>query len=454
MTLESFDAEVPLSVDMPRAEVSLAEIAAGGGVEVWSEAVAVVEELCLQLTQDDREARVPALEDVLLDAQGQLRIVYGSRGDRGPVAAGRLLTSLLGGTEVPVQLRLFLSQATAPETHGSIREFAAALAYFGRPDRGELIQALHGRFASRPLAARSAVVPPPLSQDRFSAVNEVTDKLRRRRRAVRIPTAVWIAAALLVVVGAGAWFLNGGGSERTPTTAADVAGAMSGAFDDLAATARELMGEPRIVSNDADAGAAGREESASTVGGRAAAPRSTTTATRQPAAGGRSTASRAAVTPATASVSTSTPARAAAPATAAPVNAASAASSIVATPPAIEEAVAVPAPRETAPVAARAVASTGIIYSREDADVVPPSLLAPRLPQPLVTVEDREPTLNQMEVVVAPDGTVERVRLLEGPRRMPDMMLLSGAKTWRFEPAYKDGVPVRYRTILTWAVTP
>jgi hypothetical protein len=33
---------------------------------------------------------------------------------------------------------------------------------------------------------------------------------------------------------------------------------------------------------------------------------------------------------------------------------------------------------------------------------------------------------------------------------MPDMMLLSGAKLWKFTPAYKDGEPVRYRTVLTW----
>jgi hypothetical protein len=95
-----------------------------------------------------------------------------------------------------------------------------------------------------------------------------------------------------------------------------------------------------------------------------------------------------------------------------------------------------------------------VIYSPEDADVVPPALLAPQLPLPLVTVEDGTPIVNQMEVVVAADGTVERVRLVAGPRRMPDMMLLSGAKTWRFEPASKDGVPVRYRTILSWTVTP
>ena len=33
------------------------------------------------------------------------------------------------------------------------------------------------------------------------------------------------------------------------------------------------------------------------------------------------------------------------------------------------------------------------------------------------------------------------MQLVDGPTRMPDMMLLSGAKTWRFSPAIKDGEP-------------
>jgi hypothetical protein len=59
-----------------------------------------------------------------------------------------------------------------------------------------------------------------------------------------------------------------------------------------------------------------------------------------------------------------------------------------------------------------------------------------------------------MELVVAPDGRVESVRLVNGPTRMPDMMLLSGAKAWRFTPAVKDGIAVRYRTSVSWTGFP
>jgi outer membrane biosynthesis protein TonB len=62
--------------------------------------------------------------------------------------------------------------------------------------------------------------------------------------------------------------------------------------------------------------------------------------------------------------------------------------------------------------------------------------------------------MNTIELIVSETGFVERVRLLSTPKRMADMMLLSGAKNWEFEPALKDGQSVRYRLELSWAATP
>lgn len=59
-----------------------------------------------------------------------------------------------------------------------------------------------------------------------------------------------------------------------------------------------------------------------------------------------------------------------------------------------------------------------------------------------------------MEVVVMADGSVERVKWLTTRDRMPDVMLLSRAKLWKFSPAVRDGRPVRYRLIVTWEVNP
>jgi hypothetical protein len=104
------------------------------------------------------------------------------------------------------------------------------------------------------------------------------------------------------------------------------------------------------------------------------------------------------------------------------------------------------APRESA---------TSEIYSPSDVDVQPPVMVYPSLPPPTFIARNAEAVVvNRMELVVAVDGSVERVRLVNGPTRMPDMMLLSGAKMWKFSPAMKDGVPVRYRTTVTWTGFP
>jgi hypothetical protein len=93
-----------------------------------------------------------------------------------------------------------------------------------------------------------------------------------------------------------------------------------------------------------------------------------------------------------------------------------------------------------------------VVYSERDRDVRPPQEIDIDLPRPAVlswaTIK------NAMEVIVAEDGSVERVKWLGLPQRMPDMMLLSRAKVWKFAPAVKEGHPVRYRLVLTWEVNP
>jgi outer membrane biosynthesis protein TonB len=87
--------------------------------------------------------------------------------------------------------------------------------------------------------------------------------------------------------------------------------------------------------------------------------------------------------------------------------------------------------------------------------VQPPVMVYPALPPPVFIAKDVEAVVvNRMELVIAADGSVERVRLVNGPTRMPDMMLLSGAKAWKFTPAFKNGVPVRYRTTVSWTGFP
>ena len=84
--------------------------------------------------------------------------------------------------------------------------------------------------------------------------------------------------------------------------------------------------------------------------------------------------------------------------------------------------------------------------------MTPPAFLHPQLPSPFLS--GLQPDMNTLEVIVSETGSVERVRLLSTPKRMADMMLLSNAKNWEFEPALKDGQAVRYRLELSWAATP
>ena len=97
-------------------------------------------------------------------------------------------------------------------------------------------------------------------------------------------------------------------------------------------------------------------------------------------------------------------------------------------------------------------ASSNVVYSDRDKDVRPPQMLDAELPRP--TVPGWSTATNTMELIIAENGSVERVKLLTAPQRMPDVMLLSRAKLWKFAPAVKDGHPVRYRLVMTWEVNP
>jgi hypothetical protein len=99
-----------------------------------------------------------------------------------------------------------------------------------------------------------------------------------------------------------------------------------------------------------------------------------------------------------------------------------------------------------------AAAPDTTIYSEADRDVRPPAVLSSELPHP--TFSEWTTRTNVMELIVSETGAVERARLLEAPQRMPDMMLLSRAKLWKFGPAMKDGHPVRYRLVVKWEVNP
>ena len=98
-----------------------------------------------------------------------------------------------------------------------------------------------------------------------------------------------------------------------------------------------------------------------------------------------------------------------------------------------------------APGGVAAVDAGSVVYSREDSPLVaPPTLVSPRVPT-VPASGAAGPGAPEVEVVVAASGEVESVKLVAGQTTALSGMQISAVKAWRFEPATRDGQPVRYR---------
>ena len=107
---------------------------------------------------------------------------------------------------------------------------------------------------------------------------------------------------------------------------------------------------------------------------------------------------------------------------------------------------AAPTTQPTEVLAIEPVPADESIYTAADVDVSRPSPHASQVPWQWPGGASRT---EMLEVVVSQRGEVEQIKLLSPPRRMVDVMALSAAKMWTFDPALRDGAPVRYRLVLT-----
>lgn len=402
--------------------IALDEVLRRLGHVLWAEAVAVVEALCAVLVDaDGTETPVPELSDISITARGTVlvrgRAVNGLAGPR----LARTLHGLTASGAIPVALRLLITKwASSSEKH-SIRTFAEELAYFARPNGALLIQAVYERCIASPSAA------PPQPREPHSAPQG--DQPLRPRRLLK---SAWLGVAVLIIAAALLWLWReasvsspAGASSRLATlmwNAAEAARRVAAAVSDrvdLAGTDLENSSESPEAPAPARASAASR-------------PVAGSLSRSQSSEGGQQTARASDVV----------------------VPGVPADSSLIGT---TADAVELPQPLPTTrgPSATTIVADvddSSRIYSGEDPDVDPPTMRFPQLPAPLFTGVHSE--VNTIEVVVSQEGTVERVRLVSTPRRMADMMLLSSAKTWKFEPASKQGRLVRYRLVVSWSATP
>jgi hypothetical protein len=415
---------MPTSTPPPDLPVSIADLVSRHLPVHWSEAVAIVGELCTVLTANSpSEAAVPDAADVFITSAGAVVLRQGARRKHDTTELGHILHDLLDASSTPTPVRLFMSMSISSNRYASVNAFAEALAYYERPGRTELIRAVHERaLATPPAETQRQSEPVQKEQDQEKEEPKPVQPPRRRRSKAVVAAAA--AAVLLCAVGAGVWFWMGPQRASSSTAFGALAAQARSAAEKLGATVRETLGIPSGSEQVAEAPATAPSPQK---------PRRV----RRPV---RAAASQPLKSSTLAALALSTPFAAVEPTSRLPLG----------------ETMAPQLASMPEDASAPAIGETDVVevpvYSSTAVDVLPPVLLYPHLPPTAPKV--RSLPGNRMELLIGEDGMVERVKLIADPVRMSDMMLLHSAKTWRFQPALKDGRSVRYRLVLDWTVTP
>jgi hypothetical protein len=357
----------------------------------WDEAVAIVAEVSATLLERGLSS-VPATSSIILTPDGTIRLLDTRPQDGAPVQRlGGLLEMLLASVACPPELRKLVSESVAdPPAYPSMMAFADALAYFERPARRDLLKALATRTEEAALQARANAELEQLEararkQPMRAAILARTTSVNARR-FVRL----FVAAVLLLGVLAGLAFAL---AHRMPARAG-LTERVRARVDRLAQKGLDLIGlakQPAVPSSPPE-----------TTAPRGAAKESRRAKHKLPDA----------ISLAEIEVWSTSDSQ--------------------------------PSSASESHDPATGV-SDKTIYSEADVDVEPVVLMRPQMPsEPPPTVSAEE--IGVLEIVVSATGTVEHVHLISEANRFHDRMIVAAAKAWSFEPATKDGRPVRYRT--------
>ena len=357
----------------------------------WFEGVALVQALCRQLSaRSGADNMFPGASQITLASDGMVTI-GGAAATSAVPAAGHLLARMLSD-DVPVRLRLLVTQATAEDaTTGSLHELSESLAYFERPNPEAILSALHARAAVAPPARHQDAETAEPAADRTPRASSLEARARKRRPVV-------LAAAAILLLAVTGLFVR--------------AGLQNGSLASVVERIESAIATPAeaTTATSKDDGMGGAAAAQNTAAGAV-----TNRAPQRSAAGKVS--ARAITLP---------------PALGPPV---------VVTQLAIED---VAAAGASAVIGAESWEPRDKIYSRSDASVTPPRQVYPAMPA-LPSPERRPEDLTVLDLLVTADGRVEHVRLQTTPRDVHEFMLVSAAKAWRFEPATLHGRPVRFR---------
>lgn len=403
----------------------------------WHEAVAAGAALATLLA-DAQAPACPHPADVAVLPSGDLRVTGPGHVD-GSTAAGvaHVVALLLEPAPYPAELRQVIDGYAGERSSGgaAIGELVAALAFFERPGRREVLAAVaeraelalerarqvsalealteRTRLAAGGVPAQCAAVPVVRrGADVDASANPVpsgwegADPSGPSRLILLV--AVGLLAFLTVVFGAAAWL-----DRPSPARAASVE-------DDLPIS-----------------GPVAADDGAPPPGTATALPGHNPPAARDRAAGGWRTPGPAAGPPPSGDA-VSRPRGATEPARPSP---APRAVDVV-----VDERDGRVVPSSVAPVRPTPprAAAGGPVFQSGDARVTPAVLIRPLLPDhpPSDVPEEQVGTL---EFVVMETGAVEHVHLVSPANRYQERMLVAAAKTWQFQPATRDGRPVRYR---------
>lgn len=96
------------------------------------------------------------------------------------------------------------------------------------------------------------------------------------------------------------------------------------------------------------------------------------------------------------------------------------------------------------------------IYTADDTEVVPPTAVSRRTPtwQPRNEIEKHREFRGMIELVIGTAGEVTSAAIVKSIHPTYDRELLDRARTWKFLPATKAGVPVKYRMAIEILLSP
>lgn len=398
---------------MSQIQFSLSDLLARQMPIQWHEAVAIVLDVAEWFERGVTRGVVPGLGDVAITDEGRLllRTAGGARTPEPVRALARLLDELLKDAPAPQELRLLTRQdGSVTSVHASVEEFGRALAFFARPDRATDLLALSQRAILELERTNTEQEMQRLRSKMEESAGRGPGKPAAGPDRAAIRRALgWGAAALALAATAWAGWTYRAQIEAQVDRVTTAALERFGGLTPTDPTPVEPAGAPTAAARPPSRSLAPRPD-ANRPAGASPAPAAVADSPRflDPAL--------------SAPIATASPD---APSAAAPTNTDR------------------PGPPATAmsPAATSPPADGRATYfSSADTDVVPAELARPQFP----TSPGREAAGTEVEIVIDEAGRVESVRWLQFEDRYQSRMMASAIKAWRFVPAKRNGVPVKY----------